>query len=159
MDKTVSDTIKDIKSNAKNIICLTNQLKENATVDVVEKEKYENEIPLDDAKTYDMKKGELISHYEGKCDIMYNKVEELKKEMKDLDDLYSNIDGIIKELQAFMTTKESMVKAYNMNINNIHIVQNRAVKELVDLHSKDLDKFRNEVNPSEHQNPKDAFKK
>ena len=145
-------TIKRIQ-DAMNIIREgINQLEQTSFTDIVREEHLEN-YKLDEGEEDNMTIKQAREHYKGVYDDYDKKVNELENEKKELEALFQRVEDTKKQLEEILKIKESMNRAYDVNINNVKIVMNDIVGCVNRYSSVNDKKERLPVQPNYHVIP------
>ena len=149
---SVKTTIKNIQMRMNGINEGIEQLKQTTFTDIVRVEYLEN-FKLDGNEEDNMTVKQAREHYKRVYDDYDKKVNELENEKKELEALFQRVEDTKKQLEEILKIKESMNRAYDVNINNVKIVMNDIVGCVNRYSSVNDKKERLPVQPNYHINP------
>ena len=149
---SVEEAIQCIEEGMKKISIGLQQLKQASFKDIVKEKQLENFV-LDEEKADDMNRREIREHYEGTFDKYEEIVLRLENEKKQLNKFFQNAENTKKQLEVTLNTKNSIIDAFDININNIKIVMNDVIDNINPYASKADKKEKLPVQPNEHVDP------
>ena len=126
MSQKEKHTLEEFKTSLDNVIESLNKIKEKVEIDVVKKEKLDDNIKLDTKKADGMKVKEIKTWLEKRHDGLEQRLHQLEADAKARSQFFDDVKSAMNRMQEILDKKDSIESSDNINMNNIKLLANQS---------------------------------